>query len=141
MEIRVFLGAVDHLTLVMVCAGITAAQLVGDFSQRKLSKSDRDFFQRAFITNVTCGDFIEACYPSMERSILINIGGYLASGLSCAWLLIKGVDIPKGSAYLPLPLSVAIAGSRWTTMGQASLISFIVSFAFTLLAAQKRRGY
>ena len=119
-----FLGAIDQLTLVLVSAGICSGKwLTG-------SVQDVALVKRGLRTNLLCGDFIEVAYPYMEESILINIGGYLASGLSTAMLS----DTSKSSAYLPLPLSLWLADD-WKEMALASCIAFGVSFLFTLLSS------
>lgn len=117
-------GAIDQCTLVMVCAGICAANLItknGGGGHASLS------FQ-ALKTNLLCGDFIEAAYPSMERSRIINGSAYIAAGLSTEIILNRRV---LSSAYLPLPLAIWISNDRWG-MGAACLVAFVVSCFGTL---------
>jgi hypothetical protein len=136
-----FLGAVDELTLVLVCAGICAANLVTYHipfrklgKRSTLSKADVTLCQRGLLVNTLCGDFVEVCYPFMERYTLVNVGGYLASGMSTAWLVLSD-ETPKSLAYLPLPVSIALVGQQWIRMAQASLIAVGIAFFATLLNA------
>jgi hypothetical protein len=119
-----FLGAVDQLTLVLVSAGICFAKWI------LRSGEDVALVKRGLRTNLLCGDFIEVAYPFMEESQLINVGGYLASGLSVSML--SGSS--KSSAYLPLPLALWLADD-WKEMAVASTVAITVSFLFTILDA------
>lgn len=130
-----FLGAIDELTLVLVCAGICTANLA---MSKMYPDSIRDtaLSRRGLFVNLTCGDFIEVCYPYMEANRIINIGGYLASGVSCAVLVLNATDettLPKSSAYVPWPLSLWLAGKQWKVMFAASMLSFGISFIATII--------
>mmetsp|Transcript_11252 Transcript_11252/g.16122 ORF Transcript_11252/g.16122 Transcript_11252/m.16122 type:complete len:159 (+) Transcript_11252:136-612(+) len=132
------LGAIDECTLVMVCAGICAGNLL--FPHNRLSGNTSLSWQ-ALKTNVLCGDFIEACYPSMERSRLINIAAYLAAGASTEVIVRRRL---LSSAYMPLPISILISNDR-RGMIAASSIAFGISFVGTIMANQldlmtKKRG-
>jgi len=136
-----FFGAVDELTLVLVCAGICASKLTvaALFSTKsgRISDSDVALCRRGLCINLSCGDFIEVCYPYMERDIIINLGGYLASGLATAWLVASAqsvVEVPSSLAYLPLPVSILLAEQQWRFMVEASLIAIFISFTATLLS-------
>lgn len=135
------LGAIDECTLVMVCAGICAANLVLPPSgvraaaarRGKNAKSGGGHTSLAFQalrTNILFGDFIEAAYPSMERSMIINGSAYLAAGLSSEIILQRRV---LSTAYLPLPLAIWISNDRWG-MCIACLVACSVSFFGTLVA-------
>ena len=132
-----FLGAVDELTLVLVCAGICLGNLFAPkLMATNMSHNDVAICSRGLLVNLLCGDFIEVCYPFMECSFIVNVGGYLASGLSCAWLVLEARDceeVPKSSAYMPLPASIALACPHWYRMLVACLIAVGVSFSFTFL--------
>ena len=99
------LGTLDFLSLVLVSAGVCLgmwlttepAELVGDHHQ-SLAK-------RGFAINLLCGDFIEACYPFLERHPAVSISGYVASTLSATVL----TSDCKSSAYLPAPVSLWLA--------------------------------
>ena len=116
------LGALDLLTLVLVCSGICLGILLtGNEEERNLAK-------RGMTINLCYGDFIEACYPHMERHRLVNISGYLASSLSAAML----TGTCKSSAYLPLPIAIWLAEDRETFM-VATILSFSIPFVATIL--------
>ena len=126
------LGAIDECTLVMVCAGICAANLIfpphGKKSQKKSGGGIASLSWQALKTNILCGDFIEAAYPSMEQSQVVNGAAYLAAGLSTEVILQRRV---LSTAYLPLPLSIWISNDRWG-MVIAGSIAFAVSFLGTI---------
>jgi len=111
---------------------------------RFVNDADASLCQRGLRTNILYGDYVEACYPFMEQSTITNAGGYLASGLSSAWLVAsKDPTLPKSLAYLPFPLSIALARHEWQRMLVASSIAFTVSFvaafASPLVASRKRK--
>jgi hypothetical protein len=115
-------GTLDLLALVLVCSGVCLGILLtGPQEDRRLAK-------RAIVINLLCGDFIEACYPYMEASTTVSMGGYVASALSAA--VLSGNC--KSSAYLPLPVSIWLAEDT-TTLLIASSIALVVPFLSTLL--------
>lgn len=120
------LGAIDECTLVMVCAGICAGNLL---LPHRIGGSTSLSWQ-ALKTNILCGDFIEACYPSMEKSRLINVAAYLAAGISTEVIVRQRL---LSSAYMPLPLSILISSDRWG-MIVASSFAFGISFVGTIMA-------
>lgn len=120
------LGAIDECTLVMVCAGICAGNLL---LPHRIGGSTSLSWQ-ALKTNILCGDFIEACYPSMEKSRLINVAAYLAAGISTEVIVRQRL---LSSAYIPLPLSILISSDRWG-MIVASSFAFGISFVGTIMA-------
>jgi hypothetical protein len=133
-----FLGAIDELTLVMVCAGICAGTLLARtlLPNHGINDGDVALCRRGLVVNICCGDFIEIAYPYMERHVIINAGGYLASGLSSAWLVASAAskeEVPRSLAYLPLPVSIALAANEWERMAVACAIAAGVSTAATLL--------
>jgi hypothetical protein len=118
------LGAIDECTLVMVCAGICAGNLLLPYG------GNTSISWQALKTNILCGDFIEACYPSMEKSKLINVAAYLAAGISTEIIVRERL---LSSAYMPLPLSILISNNR-LGMFAASSIAFGISLVGTLVA-------
>jgi len=137
-----FLGAIDELTLVLVCAGICSGKLLGRAMTSAMKKksaltdADAGLCRRGLWINLCYGDFIEACYPFMEKSWIVNLGGYAGSALSSAWLVWGAVsenEIPKSLAYLPLPVSIALAGSQWLRYSVACLTAMGIPFLATLL--------
>ena len=128
------LGAIDECTLVMVCAGICSANLIfphkspNDKMERNIGHTSLSW--QALKTNIFCGDFIEAAYPSMERSSIINVCGYIAAGLSTEVLMKRSV---LSTAYLPLPIAIWISNDRMG-MGISCTIAYVVSFCGTIIA-------
>ena len=116
------LGALDVLTLVLVCAGVCLGIiLTGSESESRLAK-------RGIAINLFCGDFIEACYPHMERYRLVNLSGYIASSLSA--MITTGSCM--SSAYLPFPIAIWLADDRKTLLA-ASLVAFFIPFTGTVI--------
>lgn len=142
-----FLGAIDELTLVLVCAGICAAiQFEGTRKKMESSPAGVLLCRRGLGVNLACGDFIEVCYPYMDASGLVNIGGYLASGLACSWLIWRNGQrgegvLPQSSAYLPWPAAVALSSPCHEAMLEASFVAFGLSFLFALISPYKRKAY
>lgn len=129
-----FLGVVDELTLVIVCAGVCAAVQMPARPKDVSSQSDLFLCRRGLSVNLCCGDFVEVCYPYMEKSLLVNVGGYLASGISCAWLVWRsnsGIQAPESMAYLPWPAALALASMNWRVMLESSVVAFVIAFLFT----------
>lgn len=115
------LGTLDLLTLVLVCAGVCfGILLTGPKPESSLAK-------RGMTINLLCGDFIEACYPHMEKYPLVNISGYLASSLSA--MMISGSCM--SSAYLPTPIALWLADDPGTLL-VASMVAFFIPFAGTV---------
>jgi hypothetical protein len=121
------LGAMDECTLVMVCAGICAGNLVVPPPNSKGVGSSSLSWQ-ALKTNVLYGDFIEASYPFMAKSILVNGSAFLAAGLSCEILMQRRV---LASAYFPWPLVIWVSSDR-SGMAAACALAFSVCFVGTV---------
>jgi hypothetical protein len=119
------LGTLDFLSLVLVSAGVclgmwvTSTESVGDY---RLAK-------RGFAINLLCGDFIEACYPHMEKYPIVSMSGYIASAISSSVLLTSDC---KSSAYLPLILSLWLSDDHRRLL-LASGIAFGIPFITTLI--------
>ena len=116
------LGALDLLTLALVCAGVCLGLILTG------SKEERSLAKRGIAINLLCGDFIEACYPHMEGYYLVNISGYVASSLSAAIL----TGSCRSSAYLPFPIAIWLADDRKTLL-IASAIAFFIPFIATVV--------
>jgi hypothetical protein len=131
-----FLGAVDELTLVLVCAGVCA----GHLASRRLfgstvSEAELDLCRRGLRTNVWFGDFVECCYPFMEASWIVNLGGYMGSAVSSGWLVASAnasESVPGSLAYLPLPLSILLADKHWVHYAVACALAAGIPFLATL---------
>mmetsp|Transcript_6653 Transcript_6653/g.9658 ORF Transcript_6653/g.9658 Transcript_6653/m.9658 type:complete len:603 (-) Transcript_6653:77-1885(-) len=129
-----FLGAVDELTLVLVCSGICLANLV--CRRRQEHQEDFSISKRAIWINLLCGDFIEVAYPFMDQSWYINTMAYVASGVSTEVLLIikqQQHSVALSSAYVPFFVSVWLAREEWKAMAAACLVSVCISFVGGLI--------
>ena len=127
-----FWGAVDECSLVLVCAGICLANILVPVQTTIKSMDQTSLSIRGLRTNLLYGDFIEVAYPYMERFPLVNLAGYLASGISVEILCNGNTEEVKSSAYLPLPLSVWLAEDI-ERMLTASAVAFSVPLALTLI--------
>jgi hypothetical protein len=94
------LGAIDECTLVLVSAGICAANVLTKKTALSL---------RGLLINLTCGDFIEVAYKDMDESKVVNLFAYLAGGISTEILYLKRPQDVLSSAYLPFPVSIMLA--------------------------------
>ena len=87
--------------------------------------------RRGLRINLLFGDFIEVAYPFMEKSLLVNLAGYVASGLSVELLTGHSEDV-LSSAYLPLPAAILLARDPLRIF-RAYFAAFSVSFTGALL--------
>jgi len=134
-------GTIDEATLVVVSAGICTANLLLPLQRAPgEDTSSRQLCQRGLITNLLFGDFIEVAYPFMEASTIVNVSGYLASGIATELMAGKSRDV-LGLAYLPLPLSVWLAAD-WQRACLVYTSAFVIAFAGALIAnvLESRQG-
>jgi hypothetical protein len=130
-------GAIDEATLVLVSAGICSANLLVPLARDSVETTA--LCRRGLRINLMFGDFIEVAYPFMEKSFLVNIAGYLASGLATE-LMTGDSHSVLSSAYLPLPVAILLA-KDWSKISLAYAAAFGVCFFCTLvnnLAASTR---
>ena len=99
------LGTLDFLSLVLVGAGVCLGMWLTTEPAAASGDHHNSLAKRGFTINLFCGDFIEACYPFMERHPAVSISGYVASALSATLL----TSDCKSSAYLPVPISLWLA--------------------------------
>jgi hypothetical protein len=123
-------GSIDECTLVLVSAGICLGNLI---LPRHLDVADAELCKRGIRINLLFGDFIEAAYPFMEQSNIINFTGYLASGLSTELLTGQHPLNVLSMAYLPLPVSIWLAFDR-RRIALAYLTALVVSFLGTVIS-------
>jgi len=102
-------GAVDECALVLVSAGICAANLA--CPPPLATAGDVAMSRRGLATNLLYGDFIEAAYPFMERSAVVNACAYAAGGLATE-IVYRSPNAVRSSAYLLIPAAVWFAGDR-----------------------------
>ena len=117
-------GAVDECTLVLVSAGICAANVL----TKKTALSKRGLF-----INLTCGDFIEVAYKDMDESKVVNLFAYLAGGISTEILYSKQPRDVLSSAYLPFPISILLANDK-SRIALAMISAFVISFIGILVS-------
>ena len=115
-----FWGSIDECALVLVSAGICAANIL-------TSRSSIEVSRRGLLINLLCGDFIEVAYPFMEASSVVSLGGYIASGLATEILYSSEARNVMSSAYIPVNLSIFLA-KEWMSFAFAALTAFAVSF-------------
>merc|ERR1719215_427339 len=123
-------GSVDQCTLVMVSAGICAANLINPLI---IQKSKKSMCLRGFLCNILCGDFIEVAYPFMNESMIVNLCAYMASGIGTEILYNDHPPDVLSSAYLPLPISIMLA-KDYKRLATSYLIAFLISFVGSLLS-------
>jgi hypothetical protein len=132
------LGALDVCCLCCVCAGVCAA--VGLTSR---APAEAAASRRAALINLGLGDYVEACYPWMAKSAVINAAAYCGAALAGAALLVVDgsssgpAAAPLSSAYLPLPVAVAVSPQP-APVAVAAALAFTVPFSATLLYAAVR---
>ena len=124
------LGAFDACCLCCVCAGVCAAVTLTASASSEVSAT-----RRAVGINLGLGDYVEACYPYLEKSTGVNAAAYLGAAMAGAALLAAGDEgaPPRSSAYLPLPLAVAVSDQP-VSFARAAAIAFFVPFLGSLLA-------
>lgn len=124
-------GSVDQCVLVMVSAGICASNVLIHNSSSDGGDDDNDYLSRRGLKiNLLCGDFIEVAYPYMEKSDIVNIFAYLASGISTEILYQSSSSSHSvlSSAYLPFPISIILAKDPYR-ISLAMLSAFTISFS------------
>mmetsp|Transcript_7958 Transcript_7958/g.11797 ORF Transcript_7958/g.11797 Transcript_7958/m.11797 type:complete len:651 (-) Transcript_7958:1508-3460(-) len=137
-------GSIDECTLVLVSAGICAANIIlkskrstsggiiiSDISSRQ--QADTEISLRGLLTNVFCGDFIEVAYPFMEQSWIVNASAYLGSGVATELLYTDKPSDVLSSAYLPVFVSLWLA-KNVKRLSNAYLVAFGIPFLGTMIA-------
>jgi len=130
-------GTLDWLTLCIVGAGACAAQLAFPlhFGGSSQTRSDGPLARRGLAFNLLYGDYIEACYPFLERDPYLNAAAYAASACSGALVACAGA---RSTAYLPAPLAVWLSDTP-AKLAVAAGIAFGIPFAAGSLSNVLRR--
>lgn len=102
---------------------------------RPSNAADIPLARRGLAFNLFFGDFVEAAYPFMERCRCCNAGAYLGSALSGAAI---GVGGAASTAYLPLPLAVAVCSTPGWLLAATSA-AFWASFVLGLLRPTSKK--
>lgn len=116
------LGALDLLALCVVGAGVCAAQLA--LPRRASAGRDAPLARRGLAINLLCGDYVEACFPFLERDRLLNAAALCAGALAGA-LCARAPGGVRSTAYLPLPVAVALSDNP-AALARAALVAFCV---------------
>lgn len=122
------LGALDAMCLCCTCAGVCAARAL-----TARDKSEARALRTAVMINVGLGDYVEASYPQMAKSRAINAAAYLGAVAAGAALFAPASGPPLSSAYLPLPIALAVSGDHAPTCAVAAGLAFALPFAGTLV--------
>jgi len=127
-----FLGSIDMMGLVMVCAGIQIGNII-----RPRILADRIASIPNLIINIAFGTFVEAAYPYMFSSKKIFAGAILSSTIAGAFVGYFGV---KGTAYVPAFVAPFMANEGKTlAFAFCMIIAVVVSAAFTIIANENER--
>ena len=129
------LGALDACCLCAVCAGVCAAVHRADraaaakqhagvepleaLTKKRAPAADRRHGLSPEAINFWLGDYVEACYPYMERSAAVRAAAYLGAAAAGA-VIVHGCPSAlsadgrsggpvRSSAYLPLPVAVVVS--------------------------------
>ena len=111
-----------------MCGGVCAAVAI---TVRTRAPAESAATRRAAAINLLLGDYVEACYPYMDKSRAVNAAAYLGAALAGAALLVGGDAPPRASAYLPVPLAVAVAEEP-AAVATAAALAFVVPFVGVL---------
>lgn len=84
--------------------------------------ADAALARRGLLINLLCGDYVEACYPFLERDPTLDAATYVASAVAGA--LAAG---SQSSAYLPLPIAIVLADES-AAFALAALVAFFLPF-------------
>ena len=121
-----FLGAIDLMCLVMVCAGIQLAYIV-----RPRSHGDRTSAVANVFVNLGFGTFVEAAYPFMFSSRRVFAGTIVASAL--AGVLVGLFDV-RCTAYVPCFVAPFLSNGKPVETVVCVVGAIALAFVFTLVA-------
>lgn len=121
-----FVGAIDMVSLVMVCAGIQLGNIIAPpmATSRAIAKNN-------MFINMAYGTYVEAAYPSILANKKLFSGTILAatlSGMAVGWL---GV---KSTAYIPVFLAPLLTNEgKSIALVFAMAIALVCSALFTII--------
>lgn len=122
-----FLGSIDMMCLVMVCAGVQIANII-----KPRRSSDRVACVPNLFINIGFGTFVEAAYPFMFSSKKVFAGTILAATISGIAVGALGV---KGTAYIPAFMAPFMANPNHALQTVICIVIAIgTSCLFTVLA-------
>ena len=121
-----FLGAIDLVCLVMVCAGIQLAYIL-----RPRNHGDRTSAIANIIVNLGFGTFVEAAYPFMFSSKRVFAGTIVASTIS--GMLVGLFDV-RCTAYVPCFVAPFLSNGKPVAVVVCVVAAILIACALTLLA-------
>jgi hypothetical protein len=142
------IGALDMCGLVMVSVGVcSACALCPHSSSGGGSSSSADAERKASLRglyiNAFFGDYIEACYPLLERDWAVNVAAHIGSAIAGAILASGEGGWVTGTAYVPIFFCPLLSNSP-LVMAQAifaaGVIPFMVCLARNKLSHWKTRN-
>lgn len=122
-----FLGAIDMVCMVMVCAGIQLANII-----RPKKEADRIACIPNLFINLAFGTFVESAYPFMFSSRKIFAGTIAAATVSGLLVGLLGV---RGTAYVPSFMAPFMANEGHAfSMLLCMLAALALGCIFTMIA-------
>ena len=122
-----FLGAIDMVGLVMVSAGIMAANILAPRRQ-----DDRALAIPGLFINMAFGTFVEAAYPFMFSNKVVMAGAILSAGVGGVAV---GYFNVRGTAYVPSIVAPTLSNN---VLGFAFCMFLSAFCAFCITAAANR---
>lgn len=121
-----FLGAIDMVCLVIVCAGIQLAYII-----KPRNDGDRTTAVANIFINLLFGTFVEAAYPFMFSSKKVFGGTILSATLAGALVGILNVHT---TAYVPVFMAPLMSNDKLIQTIVVMVSAFVLACVFTLLA-------
>ena len=122
-----FLGSIDMMCMVMVCAGIQLANII-----RPKKQSDRVACIPNLFINLVFGTFVEAAYPFMFSSKKVFAGTIAAATISGILVGMLGV---RGTAYVPAFMAPFMANEGHALQTVICLVAAVaLGCLFTMIA-------
>lgn len=121
-----FLGAIDMVCLVIVCAGIQLAYII-----KPRNAGDRPTAIANIFINLLFGTFVEAAYPFMFSNKKVFGGTILAATL--AGTLVGLLNV-RTTAYVPAFMAPLMSNDHLVATVIVMVCAFVMACVFTLLA-------
>lgn len=121
-----FLGAIDMVCLVIVCAGIQLAYII-----KPRNAGDRPTAIANIFINLLFGTFVEAAYPFMLSNKKVFGGTILAATL--AGTLVGLLNV-RTTAYVPAFMAPLMSNDNLVATVIVMVCAFLMACVFTLLA-------
>lgn len=122
-----FLGAIDMVCLVIVCAGIQLAYII-----KPRNAGDRPTATANIFINLLFGTFVEAAYPFMFSNKKVFGGTILAATL--AGTLVGLLNV-RTTAYVPAFMAPLMSNDNLIATILVMVCAFVMACVFTLLAS------